>query len=288
MLQKKGLLLFMTGLVLMTLLLSAVMPAQAAGSGPRPRSNFLLRYLPRQFKVATNSAPAQNSTLAVSSPLASVNPTKIEGNPTCTGLGYLYGLKFDYPQDTPGAYPLGTGMVTWSVTDDKYVSWSSTFGVDAVIVKGGNNANLYEYQPPAESFGDTGLVSPVNQGGQVSKLSHVEFCYDYELEVSKTAVPTFTRTYAWTIDKTGDQTALKLAVGETYTVNYTVKVDSSYTDSDWAVAGVITITNPDPEFPAIITEVSDVVSDNIAATVNCGVNFPYTCLLYTSPSPRDS
>ena len=276
MFQKKGLLLFVIGLVLTALLLSAVMPAQAASSGPRPRSNFLLRYLPRLFAI--NSTPAQNSALAVSSPLASVDPVKKEGNPTCTDLGYLYGIKFNYGGNNPppGTYPLGTGEVTWS-TDGTYVDWSSTFGVDAVIVKGGPNANLYVYQPPAESFGDTGLVSPTNpNNNKPYGLSHVEFCYDYELEVSKTANPTFTRTYDWTIDKAGDQTALELAVGQTYTVNYTVEVKSSHTDSDWAVSGVITITNPDPTYPANITGVSDVVSPDIELMVNCGVPFPYT------------
>lgn len=296
MVHKKGWLILLVGLVLTALLLSAVMPVQAAGGSPRPRSNFLLRYLSKVSKVAGSIAPKLSSALGVSSPLASVNPISVAGNPNCQDLGYLYGLKFDYPQFSPGTYPLGTGTVTWS-TNGTYVDWSSTFGVDAVIVKGGNNANLYVYQPPAESFGDTGLSSPINSNtGKPYGLSHVEFCYDYEVEVSKTADPTFTRTYSWTIDKEGNQTELKLAVGESYTVNYTVKVDATYTDSDWAVSGEIKIYNPDPNYPAIITGISDVISGNIVPTVNCGVTFPYslakggtlTCTYSTSLSDGTS
>ncbi len=279
MFKKKGLLFLVIGLILTALVLSAVMPAQAAGGGPRPRSNFLLRYLARLSKPALSSAPALNSALAVSSPLAIVTPKPVtKDNPTCADFGYVHELKFDYPTYSPGTYPLGTGTVTWS-TNGTSVDWSSTFGVDAVIVKGGNAANLYVYQPPAESLGDTGLITPTNpNNGKPYGLSHVTFCYDYELVVSKTANPEFTRTYTWTIDKSGDQTALRLAVGETFTVDYEVTVDATYTDSDWAVSGTITIYNPDPTYPAYISGVSDVVSPDLAATVDCGenVSFPYT------------
>lgn len=207
---------------------------------------------------------------------ASVPPVEVAGNPTCAQQGYAYGVKWNYPEDsTGGTYPLGTGTVTWS-TDGTYVDWESTFGVDAVIVKGGNAANVYKYDPPVESFGDTDLVSPNNSSGKPAGLSHVEFCYDYEVEVTKTANTTFTRDWDWKISKTGDQTALTLSVGQQFLVNYQVKVETTgFSDSDWAVSGTITIYNPDPGNPATITGVTDSISGVGGVDVNCGVTFPY-------------
>ena len=69
------------------------------------------------------------------------------------------------------------------------VDWSSNIGVDAVIVKGGNNANVYTYDPPAEETSDTGLLTPDS-----SAISHVTFCYDEPviggtgIQIDKTAM----------------------------------------------------------------------------------------------------
>lgn len=240
--------------------------------------------------IAVGSAGAEEDT-------PDVDPIYVPGNPSCEDLGFTYGAKWDYPEDsTGGTYPLGTGTVTWS-TDGIYVDWSSTFGVDAVIVKGGPNANAYVYYPPAESYGDGGLHSPINPSNdKIYGLSHVDFCYDYEVEVTKSANPTFTRTYSWTIDKVGDQTALTLATGQSFLVNYGVTVDATYTDSNWAVDGAIDIYNPDPNYAAIITGVADEISDFGAVAVDCGVTFPYslaaggtlTCSYSTSLSDATS
>ncbi|MEM3388347.1 MAG: SdrD B-like domain-containing protein [Thermoproteota archaeon] len=96
----------------------------------------------------------------------------------------------------------------------------------------------------------------------------------YALEVTKTAETSFTRTYIWTIDKKGDQTYLKLKTGETFDVNYEITVEATYTDSDWAVTGTITVYNPAP-IPVTINTIADVVS-GIEAKVDFGVTFPYT------------
>ena len=111
-----------------------------------------------------------------------------------------------------------------------------------------------------------------------------ETCYDggYIVEwdtdplvVETTAATTFTRTYHWTIDKSADQSGLTLSIGQQFLVNYEVTVDSSYTDSDWAVSGDITITNPN-SCDATIESVTDEISGYGAVTVDCGVAFPYS------------
>src|SRR5215510_14106715 len=90
----------------------------------------------------------------------SVTPIFVAGNPSCTSLGYPFGFKIDPPN--AGTYSID-GIHTVTVTTDGInFDWTSDLGMDAVISKGGPNANIYIYDPPAESFGDTDLHSPVN------------------------------------------------------------------------------------------------------------------------------
>jgi hypothetical protein len=203
------------------------------------------------------------------------NPVFVKGNPTCESLGYDFGVKFDYPEFAPGTYPVGGGTVTWS-TDGTYVDWSSTIGIDAVIVKGGPNANLYIYDPPKESFGDKGLSAPLNKDKPYG-LSHVSFCFDYELIVKKDAKATFTREYKWDIAKEKDGEYWKFIGDPAFTHPYKVSVKRTYVDSDWAVSGSIWIHNPAP-IAATITAVDDFIdagAQELAADVDCGVKFPY-------------
>ena len=86
-----------------------------------------------------------------------VTPIFLPGNPNCTGLGYDFGLKVDPPN--AGTYSIdGLNSVTVATADGIFFDWSSTLGMDAVIVKGGPNANVYVYSP--ERTSDTGR-SPV-------------------------------------------------------------------------------------------------------------------------------
>jgi hypothetical protein len=205
---------------------------------------------------------------------AAVKLTEVAGNTSCTAQGYDFGFK---PQPEPppsGTYTFpGTTYTVTIDSDGTFFNWTSTLGIDAVIVKGGPNSNLYEYDP--ESFGDDGLHSPLNEGGQQAAISHIEFCYDFELDVSKTAETSFTRTFEWDIEKSVDPATWDLFTGDSGTSEYTVNVTKSEgVDSDWAVDGQITIANNTP-FDATITSVDDVVSNNGPADVVCGVTFPY-------------
>jgi hypothetical protein len=144
---------------------------------------------------------------------------------------------------------------SWEFSDSGSVSYDKTFTCDADNGTHNNTATIRETDQS-----DSAVVT-VN-------------CY--ALEVTKTASTSFTRTYNWSIDKWADVSELTLSTGQIYTVNYSVEVNvSGYTDSDWAVSGTISITNPAP-MAATINSVSDVVSPDITATVDCGVTFPYT------------
>jgi hypothetical protein len=204
-----------------------------------------------------------------------VVPIFIAGNPNCVGLGYDYGFKIDPPN--AGTYSIdGINTVTVTTPDGVFFDWSSTLGMDAVIVKGGPNANVYIYDPPAERTSDTGLHSPINPNNDKPYgLSHIDFCFDYEVSVSKTAATSFTRTWHWRIDKSVSPDHWELFTGDTGTSRYTVAVErTGYTDSAWAVTGTITIHNATP-LNATITGVADVIASGIPAAVDCGVAFPY-------------
>jgi hypothetical protein len=108
---------------------------------------------------------------------ASVEPVFHDGNPTCADLGYNHGLKFD----PPAAGSLSADGVTVDVSLDSdgfgtLVDWTASAPIDAVIVKGGSNANAYTY--PGESSGDNGLHTPFNGPDKYFGLSHVDFCWD--------------------------------------------------------------------------------------------------------------
>ena len=81
------------------------------------------------------------------------------------------------------------GTLTVSITHtqaDKVLSWSSNIGVDAVVVKAGQEGSyLYRYDPPAEATSDTGLTTP----GSGNAISHVTFCYDREAPPSPPPPP---------------------------------------------------------------------------------------------------
>jgi len=216
--------------------------------------------------------------------------TDLLKNNECETLGYDFGFKV--PGAPDGTYPFdlsnggellggspsdGSNSVTIYGSDGKTFNWSSTLGIDAVVVKAGNGGNVYTYSP--ESMGDTNLHSPYSGTGEgapgtIRDVSHVTFCYDYEVDVSKTANTSYTRTYEWDITKGPDSEYWMFAGGST-THGYTVELDQTgFTDSDWAVEGTITIENNTP-FAATLTGVVDSISDFGPVSVACGVSFPY-------------
>jgi uncharacterized repeat protein (TIGR01451 family) len=147
-----------------------------------------------------------------------VTPVFVEGNPTCGGN------KFDPPSNGTHNVP-GFGSITVSNANGSTFDWSSTFGVDSVIVKGGPNANVYTYDPPAEAFGDTGLHAPLNDNtpnqDDFFGLSHIEFCFDKDvtpnLDISKEVSDTTVDeggafSYTITVKNTGDASATNVVV----------------------------------------------------------------------------
>ena len=204
--------------------------------------------------------------------------TYVEGNPTCADLGLG---DFDFKVESGE----GDGLklidahgnevtLTWDI-EAGTMDWTSNIGIDAVLMKGGPNAMVYEYDP--ESFGDTGLETPFNDGsGGLYGISHVNFCYDYELTVSKTADTSFTRTWDWDITKSVDPDLHQISSGETGTSTYDVTaVNLGSTDSDFAASGTITVSNNTPLL-ANLKSVSDTLSNGTSVAVECDSQLPTT------------
>jgi LPXTG-motif cell wall-anchored protein len=136
-----------------------------------------------------------------------VEPDEYPGQVTCAGLDGGYAGVAALPEDGlygPGAGlsvaitqelldPLGSGIPEYLNT----FTWSSTFGVDAVIVYSATveGSNLYRYDP--EDFGDGGLSGPFEfdlveldiTSPFPPPITSIEFCYDSGLTVVKQANP---------------------------------------------------------------------------------------------------
>lgn len=84
--------------------------------------------------------------------------------------------------------------------------------------------------------------------------------------ISKTATTTFTRSWDWSIDKSVDQPNLWLDFWQPGTVNYAVNVDGTAADSNWAVSGIITVTNPSTT-EALTVTLTDVITGGLNATI---------------------
>jgi len=174
-----------------------------------------------------------------------VAPQFKAGNPSCEDLGYDFGFKIE--PVTGGQHSGGLGSVTLTLGSGNTFSWTSTFGIDAVIVKGGPNANLYAYDPPSEAFSDSGLHAPDNPSGGFAGLSHVEFCYDEDvtpnLDITKTASTTQVTeggsfSYTITVENTGDASATNVVVTDDLDNSLTgVSVNASQGTCDPVGAG---------------------------------------------------
>lgn len=260
--------------------------------GPKRGVRFVAVLVPLVVLVAAALAP----TAAASSPGPSGNgvvPIAVEGNPTCSTF-VPGGFEFkDENGPFTGVWSNGYITITYSSPDGVYLDWSSTRGIDAVFMKGGPGGNLYSYSP--ESTGDTHLHSPEVSSGLPAEISHVSFCYDYELDVTKTADTKFDREYRWSIDKSVSPATHDLFLGDTGSSTYDVKVrNDGFVDRNFAVGGIITVSNATP-LPVLVAGVFDFISGFGPAPVGPCFGGPFlapfggtmTCF-YSSPLPDAS
>ena len=225
-----------------------------------------------EYCVFTNTPPDSHD---VNVPLLGADGTQWINSSKSSYFGFLR------PTGNPTNIPLDgiTGITMGSAT------WNSgTPPTDQIIVLHINDSAVCSGSPTVQSDG-TCFVFPGTQSVPQNE----------DLTVSKTATPSFTRTYKWSITKDVDQTEVKVAPGGTGTFNYTVSVThDDGTDSGWEVDGTITVANPNSiDFTGVnvtdsggggtcsVTDANGGVNETIPA--NSSVDFPYSCTYTSNP-----
>jgi len=126
---------------------------QSAGTSTGGVSPFLY-----ETGTGGNVACAEITQVANASSLSSSDRVDVQGN------GFS------------GTFPAGLDVTLAS--NKRSISFTSTFAITAVIVKGGNAANVYVYSPTSPArLADGGLVAPSNPGGGPADVSNVTFCW---------------------------------------------------------------------------------------------------------------
>jgi hypothetical protein len=192
---------------------------------------------------------------------------------------------FDFSAATPQVV---NGSV--SVTDSLEGSLGTVSYTDASPTEYTYSRTFDGVAGKCKSYDNTATITETEQ----SSSRTVTVCRGADLIVSKTASPSFTRTYNWSIEKLVDKTKVEQAGGSA-TFNYTVNAkETGYTDSGWQVNGKITVTNLN-DWEDIVADVSDAISNDGSCTVTGGtgvtvlrsssVELPYSCTYASAPSP---
>lgn len=225
------------------------------------------------------------------------------GNPSCTQAGFVFGFKVDvgapdvfgtwsiyYLGDPTGdletrnkEVPEGATLVgsvevfetSGCETGDgqgrsggSCIGFESTVAVGGVIVKGGPNANVYDYRSLDEQVRhDTNLTNPLQtSSNNFPGTSHVNFCFDEfpTVAAAKTAVTTFDREYEWDVEKTVDFDE------EARSLDYDIIVSSTEFADTYTVSGTISVTNISG-LPLSIDAVTDAFEGALGPVdVDCG------------------
>ncbi|MFJ8588896.1 hypothetical protein ACIRD2_30165 [Streptomyces sp. NPDC093595] len=114
---------------------------------------------------------------------AGVQPVEVAGNPTFASLDpEVWGtfncqgqpIRIEDPEEGDTSGPITITNIDANNTFDFEVD--EDFAVIGVIVKGGPNANVYDYRPTGIQA-DENLHAPINpNNGQFYGLSHIDFC----------------------------------------------------------------------------------------------------------------
>ena len=192
--------------------------------------------------------------------------------------------------------PDGTQTVTLT-EGTQGPTWAQTAPPDGSCVLTANSGSVNDADTCSVSGGVITLtISPGEDliapyFGNNSSCTHNNSCSEPPV-VTKTANPSFTRTFKWTIAKSVDKTEIDTSGSATF--NYTVSVShDDGTDSGWKVTGSIKVSNPNSTDLTGVS-VNDAVDNGGNCTVdtsgftgtipaNSHVDFPYTCTYDSLP-----
>ena len=137
-------------------------------------------------------------------------------------------------------------------------------------------------------YTNTAVIDETKQSDQ----QKVTICVGRNLAVEKTAIPSFTRTWTWTITKDYEG-SYSMFPGDNVPHGYKVTVSPTSTDSLWKVVGVITINNPNDWEAITLTSLGDSVDNGGNCVVDAGpyvieagskLDVNYTCTWAAMPS----
>lgn len=171
--------------------------------------------------------------------------------------------------------------VSPTVTDDEVTVNDSEF--DLAGIEGGNTVTVADspktFAYTIEWDGVLGQCADykniaslaTDDGETLTDDATVEICIGQDLSIEKLVVSSFNRSYDWSIVKNalGEQPFTADPETGEFTAEYSVTVTpESYTDSDWAMSGTITVTNPN-DWQSVDVTVTDQV--NVGGGATCQV-----------------
>ena len=257
--------------------------SSAAEQAAAARSAKLLADSAANYASVTNAAALSIDGGAATQTCAGTSRTvTVTGSPftdatlTLTGPGHFHTGGVSTTVDLGAT---GTVQVLIDSTGPGQVDVTASIKIATMVQadNGGNQDYVYlEFQP-------------------VSKKVSIVFTNCQNLQISKTATPSYTRSFDWTIAKSVDRTSVTTAA-TTATFTYTVAATKSGpTDSGWAVNGTIAVTNPNVNSVSNVT-VTEKGVDNGGTCVLKGTgvlgslaqnqtgSVDYTCTYASAPS----
>jgi uncharacterized repeat protein (TIGR01451 family) len=233
-----------------------------------------------------------------------VQPTVIDGNPTCLDVMASGDFLFEHKQDPPADATIelthgdlsGTLTIVVNETTQTFdFTFSGDFVAAGVLVKGGPNANFYDYRPDGNAA-DTGLHAPVNpSNGKFYGLSHISFCIQEGEGTSPTPGIDVEKScpekvefgadieYTITVENTGDEPLVDVTVDDTLLGDITgdFDVDLSQGLAVGVTATAVVTFTPGPEQDTVINTVTAIgtgadsdVMDSDTATCQTEVTPP--------------
>jgi hypothetical protein len=191
-----------------------------------------------------------------------------------------------WPEQTVGGRLLDEGEteaeaeVIWSEaeiegSDESVTVEDSLHGLLGTVEVGDPNPTSFEYSEEFEgvpgtctTYDNEATFLTSTTATEGSAEAGVEVCVGEDLEVSKTAEPSFKRTFPWQIRKKADKEEVK-TTGKNATFNYTIEVEKGKgEDSGWLVKGKVKVTNPNDWEPVTVDVADEIEGD---ANAECSV-----------------
>lgn len=153
--------------------------------------------------------------------------------------------------------------------------FTSTLKIDAVLVHVAGQTTVWDFG--GETNGWSSLFGATPSGEWPPPPDAISFCYDYELFVNVNAFALFRHQHAWNVVKTGTDTPMTLAAGQTGSAAFDVTVSRVTVAELQQISGPVLITNTSP-IDTTIDSVEVVLlgagGDAMPAHVTCPFSLP--------------